>query len=285
MTIEEVLVQAERTDWTSFDQPHSPRRQTTGTALRALLQAGPKNAFDALFDLIGTVWHQGTSYEGAATLIPLITTLAAQPGCPNRRWLLYGLTLLGGGFPEDTVNDLLIAPEKTPFAWSFPSGAAARDALNRGVGTLRNLLGDGEPPVRQLAAYSLVLCPPSAGVSSESLHESLQREQHSPTLAGGIVCLGTLNFLSGGSTGEVLLHSAATSPSYQVRAGALVGLAAMRALSPDEDQQLFGLLDGRALNEKPWEPLVFEDGYAATVDCLARGLYALRPDRRLPQPP
>ncbi|MGH9003058.1 MAG: hypothetical protein ACRDYV_08010, partial [Acidimicrobiia bacterium] len=71
--------------------------------------------------------------------------------------------------------------------------------------------------------------------------------------------------------GEALLHSAAASGSYQVGAGGLVGLAAMRSLTPEERGQLFRLLDDRWLDDGRWEPLAFEDdGYPSTVDCLAR---------------
>ncbi|MGH9003057.1 MAG: hypothetical protein ACRDYV_08005 [Acidimicrobiia bacterium] len=183
MTIEDVLAQALAVDWAGFDQPCLPRRQTTGTALRALLEARPEDALERQWRVLDAVWHQGSSYEGATALIPLAATLVAEPDCPNRNRLLGILTLLGGGFPEDTVKDLLTRPEKLPSTWSGPSGAAARDALNLQAGTLRLLVADDDPPVRQMAAYALVLCPASAAASAERLGRSLPEERHAPTLA------------------------------------------------------------------------------------------------------
>src|SRR3954452_4199765 len=113
--------------------------------LRSLLSRSASRRQEALQDLFGTIWHQGTVYSSTAHAVPFLARIAAIPGLPDRHEVLGLLqcAATGTGYFQvhrRLINDVpkaeLDERERQERVWV----RAAREAVLREVGRFCNLL-------------------------------------------------------------------------------------------------------------------------------------------------
>jgi hypothetical protein len=88
----------EKVDWSRLGAAYGPAVEVPG--LLEAVARGPETARrQAMNDLWGTVWHQGTVYEATADAVPFLASLAADEGVPlrERASLLYLLASIAAG--------------------------------------------------------------------------------------------------------------------------------------------------------------------------------------------
>ena len=81
--------------------------------LRALTKSG-KQQEDALGELFGNIWHQGTVYEASPYAVPFLVELAAEPSLTLRGEILGLIGALANG------NSYLAVHAQPGFIWGEP---------------------------------------------------------------------------------------------------------------------------------------------------------------------
>jgi hypothetical protein len=273
--VDDVLARAEAMQWWVPDPDITgeqiPRR------LRALVRADASEAEEVWLGLLFQAFHQGSRTEAAVPLIGVVADLLAEPACPNREWFVRTFTSLGAGYEEEAILSLLTEPGDTPYCWSYPEGAATRDALADRVDVLYPLCGDPDPRVRQLAVRGTVLCPEKAAVSRSTVSASVDAEADQPTLASGLVWLAALDFLCGDALNLDRLERAVNSSTDQVHLCGLVGLSILGQATDGQRAELRSRVSAAHLFDGDWIALAFEDDGVATIDHLARRLVGAEP--------
>ncbi|HEY1013258.1 MAG TPA: hypothetical protein VGE07_11175 [Herpetosiphonaceae bacterium] len=179
-------------------------------AILALARADPAQRSKGLSTLWSCIWHQGTRYEVSPYVVPFLYELLAAPATRGKHEIINLLAYLALGFPDEYVPsgfDILAArqtwvdferiaiEENYEPALRFAlrgSEQAHYDAVGGGIHTLINLLDDGEPAVRQAAAFAVAWFPEHAAEALPRLRERAQGEDEPAPLASLIVAIGLL---------------------------------------------------------------------------------------------
>ncbi|SBT43572.1 HEAT repeat domain-containing protein [Micromonospora auratinigra] len=185
-------------DWASLTHAYGSAEDVPGL-LRDLRSADDEVRAAALYELYGTVYHQGTRYEASAYAVPFLLDLLADPATPARHELVQLLSCLAVGHPPsalpvggfrvaETRNRVAQVTEQTWRRWSqaltdwheavsagrrepFPltvperrlvetrHALATYDAVRAGVPLLVSCLADGDPEVVGEAIHALAWFP------------------------------------------------------------------------------------------------------------------------------
>jgi hypothetical protein len=122
--------------WAELSHAYGPAENVPGL-LRAVASGDAQASNDAVHELFGNIWHQGTVYRATPHAVPFLARMAA------------------AGIATANVLSLLGAiAESTDDA----TGGGARAAVAAEVGLLIPLLEDANPQVRALAAWTLAQC-------------------------------------------------------------------------------------------------------------------------------
>ncbi|MFI0366516.1 armadillo/beta-catenin-like repeat-containing protein [Actinomadura sp. 1N219] len=108
----------------------------------------------ALYDLSGSIYHQGWVYPATVPAVGVLYELVSHPGTHLRPRILGLLSEIAGAVwdLEDHDEDEYGEPDlATVLEWA----RAARAAVETGVPTLMSLLDDGDPAVRAAAPFVL----------------------------------------------------------------------------------------------------------------------------------
>jgi HEAT repeats len=171
--------------------------------IRAVASAGEDEADEAIDELFGAVFHQGTVYSATVAAVPFIAELAVAPEVHHR----------------STLVALLGAMADPAEAYGTEVGGV-RAAVTAQVPRLP-LLADPDPRVRESAAYALAQCPEMAGPVVAELRRRWEVENASLVRASLLAALGRLE--ATGSAG--LLSAALGDPHPAVRAAAALTIA------------------------------------------------------------
>jgi hypothetical protein len=175
-----------------------------------LRQAGSSDAVaaaEAVSELYGSIFHQGTVYRATAAAVPFLAQLA-QTGPHGRADLVWMLGRLAD--PQHAY------------------GAVVADVHAAVVGqlpVLLQLLGDGDPQVREAAAYAAA----QAGTLPEPLWQRWRVETEEPVQASLVLALGVIDpAVAGPMLAELVLRGAPL-----VRVAAAVALLRAGVAWPD----------------------------------------------------
>jgi hypothetical protein len=69
--------------WGTFQHAYGPAEDVPG-----LLRRLASGDAEALWELYGNIWHQGTVYEATAHAVPFLIALASAAEVPNRQEIL-----------------------------------------------------------------------------------------------------------------------------------------------------------------------------------------------------
>lgn len=203
--------------------------------IRAVASADEDEADEAVDELFGAVFHQGTVYSATVAAVPFIAELAVAPEVHHRSTLV---TLLGA-----------MADPAEAYGTEVD---AVRAAVTAQVPRLLPLLADPDPRVRESAAYALAQCPEMAGPVVAELRRRWAVEDAALVRASLLAALGRLD--SRGSEG--LLSAALGDPHPAVRAAAALTIA--RAALPWPAHGTAAVIsaygDNDPLRRWVWEP-------------------------------
>jgi HEAT repeat protein len=185
--------------WSDLDHAYGSAGDVPA-ALRALLSDDPAVREKTLWNLYGSIFHQGTRYEASAHAVPFLLEMVADPATPGRASLIELLVALAIGYDESFLPDGFPVDELRAAAaggaellrdggggWKRLASLGeddqnrlqariefdAYEAVEAGVPLLVPLLGDPDPCVRRTAACALGWFPAHAEPSVPALRAAL----------------------------------------------------------------------------------------------------------------
>ncbi|TYB49744.1 hypothetical protein [Actinomadura chibensis] len=140
-------------DWAGLVHAYGPAADLPGT-LERVASDDAAVVERALYDLSGSIYHQGWVYPATVPAVGVLYELVSDPGTHHRPEILRLLSdIAGAGWElEEHDADEYDEPDlATVLAWARD----ARAAVEEGVPTLTSLLDDGDPAVRAAAPVVL----------------------------------------------------------------------------------------------------------------------------------
>jgi hypothetical protein len=143
----------ERIDWTRLRHAHGPATEVP-RLIRTLATGGDAEVDQALYDLFGTIWHQGAVYEATSYATPFLLELLGDPATRKREHLaLLVASIANGAAHLDRHRDAAAPVDDAQLARDREWAAAARASVRRRLDAVLPLLDD--PAFRLFAAAIL----------------------------------------------------------------------------------------------------------------------------------
>lgn len=141
MTVEHsALAGLDEVAWDSLEHAYGPATDVP-ELLRALVSGDEEQAAEAVYELYGTIWHQGSVYPATIPAVPFLVRIAVSGAAGAQTPELLGL-----------LADIASS--------SDPRGVEDRDAVRSAVGahteTIAGLLEHPDAPTRAAALFVLV---------------------------------------------------------------------------------------------------------------------------------
>jgi hypothetical protein len=191
-------------DWGSLTHAYGTAEDVP-ELLRALRSDDEEERREAMYELCGNIYHQGTRYEATAHAVPFLLELVADPATPDRTEVMHLLTSMAigsgyqhaaDGYPIAEIRERVASvPETVRRDWTrlmrewmtAPRGEgrpqpmplsraehglleeahelAAYDAVGEGVAVLAGLASDPDLDLAEQAVHSLAWFPERAEAS------------------------------------------------------------------------------------------------------------------------
>jgi hypothetical protein len=147
--------------WADLEHAYGPAVDVPDL-IRSLVKADAEVRKQAIYELYGTIWHQGTVYSSTAHAVPALAAIARTPAIPDRARIIELLAALatGSGYVQvhrwllesgvDAATDLN-AVEAREAQWV----GAARAAVVSSAPDLLQLVHDADVEVRRALPYLL----------------------------------------------------------------------------------------------------------------------------------
>src|SRR5688500_6475339 len=84
------------TDWASLTHAYGPATDVPDL-LRALLSPDPEEREEAVYELFGNIWHQGTVYPASAAAVPFSYELLVAPGAQPKSEIAHLIASIATG--------------------------------------------------------------------------------------------------------------------------------------------------------------------------------------------
>src|SRR5262245_38197219 len=195
-----MLDQLDAIPWASLHHAYGSAADVPGL-LRPLARSG-KEQEEAISELFGTIWHQGTVYEASSYAVPFLVEIAAVPTMTRRDEILGLIGALADGHSYLAVHaqpNLKFAEffrQKPDFEQRLESELAnvrrTRSAVFEHRDIFCRLLRDAVPMVRAGAAHVLSRFPECVSELGPLLRQAARAEVDPLGLAGMLWCLGAL---------------------------------------------------------------------------------------------
>ncbi|GIJ47624.1 hypothetical protein Val02_45100 [Virgisporangium aliadipatigenens] len=197
-------------DWAALEHAYGEATDVP-ELIRALAEGDTDDALDELY---GNIWHQGTVYEATAHAVPFLVEVLDAPAADRAAVLILLSHLATGSSYLDVHGDLTGRVDRDRLADELAWVRAAREAVLAGAPAYLRLLADDDADVRSTAAFVLATC----GVSDAlpALRERLTRDGSGTVRAGLVLALHALGDGSGAAAARL------TDPDPLVRVAAAV---------------------------------------------------------------
>jgi hypothetical protein len=231
-----VLDGLDSVDWTAIGHAYGPASDVPGL-LRSLASPDDQERKEALYDLYGNIWHQGTVYEATAYAVPFLLQLAANPRVPDRAELVGFLAALANGMANARSD-----------------ADRARQAVSKGRQLFLDLLVGPDRLLRAAAAHVIARVPEMD--CHGAICSALGQEQDSLARAGMLIALGESNTDTHGV--RAALQAALTCTAERERLAAAISL--VRIYGRDAGTTALKLVDdadpieaSRLFTVLPWD--------------------------------
>lgn len=172
-------------DWSALEDAYGNAGETPHR-LRALLSDDEEVREEALNELFGSVWHQGTIYSVSAHVIPFLVELIEAPHVKEKESVVALLASIAGGRGYYEVHEPLSQKlMRFPFDLTTKRSAETRavDAVRRTASRhIPGLLPHLESPnesVRTAIAQALPFYPEHSALAKSALERALDSETDS----------------------------------------------------------------------------------------------------------
>ncbi len=239
--------------------------------IRALASNSADERREALDELFGNIWHQGTVYEATAFAVPFLIELVAEPRVEQKEVILHLLASIAEGSSYIDVHAGVIdrmgsgprsdeqrvdreAQLSRELAWV----RAAFEAVEAGVSTYLDLLANADPDVRIFAAYTLGHCQGHAAQVVMELVARFPAESDARSQAALVMAIGSLMPVVNqqGDVSTFIAERIGPEESPVVRVAAAMCLARSSAVEPPvELLEVLSVSTGLAWNDferLPW---------------------------------
>ena len=194
--------------------------------IRALASTNGKQREEALWQLYGNIFHQGTRYEAAPYAIPFLYELIEDPTTPDKAQLVFFLVSLALGYAESFLPNGI---DRDGLRNLDPSDSdpsyLCYQAVRRGVPTLLSLRNHEDESVRNAAVYALAWFPQDAEASLPRIESLLSTEPNRCQVANVILSLGLLSRSSGIPFDRSRIETYLSHDSLLLRTSAAIALA------------------------------------------------------------
>lgn len=185
---EEILTGLETIDWTVLQDAYGSAAQVPNR-LRALLSNDDAVRSEALIELFGSVWHQGTIYSVSAHVIPFLVELLSAPEVKDKPSIVVLLANIAGGRGYYEAHETILQKlAKRPLDFRAKRGEemrtveAVRLAASPHIPHLIRHLTHPEPAVRIAVTRPLPLYPEHAAAAAIALEQVRRSESHPEVL-------------------------------------------------------------------------------------------------------
>ncbi|MEV4255726.1 hypothetical protein AB0J52_21430 [Spirillospora sp. NPDC049652] len=234
-------------DWASLQDAYGPA-DGFPRLLRGVVDSDPEVREEAVHELFGTVYHQGTLYTATPRAVPFVARVAADPATreSERASLVHLLGVIAEA--DDASPDVL---------------ADVRAALVRDIEILLTFLDDPDAETRHAATYLLGHLPSETAPRVVPLLRARRAVEQEPiVIAGLLAAAGRL--APDHATAAWLNEELAPDRPDVVRAGALWAASAAGlpwTSAPDASAETLAncWLDGEPLTNWVWSDTPFED--------------------------
>jgi hypothetical protein len=228
------LESLEGVDWASLTHAYGNAADLPDLLGRASSDDA-REAERALYDLSGTIFHQGWTYSATTPAVPVLYELVAHPGTHHRPKILELLSDIAGSvwdLEDDDEDDYDDPDLATLRAWARD----ARAAVEAGVPTLISLLDDGDPAVRAAAPFVLSDFPDHDPDLVPVLQEKAVAEDDPGAAASMVLAVGDICGDRDDPPLDWLTGRAAVGRPREVRAAGVVALLWCGAEGLTDDQ-------------------------------------------------
>ncbi len=163
-----MLERLDEIDWSALTHAYGPATDLPGL-IRGLAAGSLEQMDEALTDLFGNIWHQGTIYPASAAALPFLYELLDAPGVPDPSRVAFLIAAIADGSVYLTGR---ILDEKQRAMWERilteqgqtledrlaeeqATMAAVHAGVSAGLPRLARFLDDPEPDVRREVAIAL----------------------------------------------------------------------------------------------------------------------------------
>lgn len=235
-----MLENLDRIDWSNLGHAYGPADDVPDL-LRSLASADEDERSNAIYELHGNIWHQGTVYQATAYAVPFLLELLESPKVEGKDELLVLLADLARGTSYHDVHQYLShhkeeAKEqewqdkiKKELGWVSDVKAAVKAGENLYLG----LLNDADARMRDAAAYVLASLERPSLKLAEAVWRRLEKEKEERVQVSLMLAFG---FLAERREANIssLLAMLLSSPSKSVKLAAAMSLI---QLSPAEQSR------------------------------------------------
>jgi hypothetical protein len=217
-------------DWSKLKHAYGPASDVPDL-LRSLASEDKEDREEAMYELCGNIWHQGTVYEATAPAVPFLLELLESPTVLGKEEILFLLAHLANGSSYHNVhqNLPLLKNQSSTAEWQeqIPIELGwvreATNAVKAGEPLYLGLLSHSEGEVREAAVYLLASldkpAPRRAGLIWER-HEEEKEARVRASLVFGFGILAERNDLNR----SLLLHALTSESGDAARLAATLGL-------------------------------------------------------------
>jgi hypothetical protein len=156
-------------DWSKISHAYGPASDLPDM-LRALASGDTKQRQEALWELHGNIWHQGTVYEATAYAVPFLLELVEKNHADSLEVLaLLALIANGSSYLAVHGNSLKLSESEyqARLAQELDWVARAGKAVASGSQLFMSFLAGKDPKLREMGAFLLGLACPILPESSD----------------------------------------------------------------------------------------------------------------------
>lgn len=125
-------------DWASLTHAYGEATDVPGL-LRSLLSSDPKVREDAVYELFGNIWHQGTVYSASVAAVPFLYELLTAPGAQGKPAIALLLASIAGGVGYLEVHAVGDFGDPTWREILAEQGKSLEDEVSREADTVRSV--------------------------------------------------------------------------------------------------------------------------------------------------
>lgn len=248
-----MLENLDKIDWSNLGHAYGPADDVPDL-LRSLASDDEDERSNAIYELHGNIWHQGTVYQATAHAVPFLLELLESPKVEGKDEILVLLADLARGTSYHDVHQHLSHHEEEAKGQDWQNKiqkelgwvSDVKAAVKAGEKLYLGFLNDNDARLRDTAAYLLASLGPSAKLA-EAVWKRLEKEKEECVQVSLALAFGNLAEHTEANTSP-LLAMLLNSPSKSMKLATAMSLV---ELSPyqQSSESIAALVDAAQSQE------------------------------------